>query len=172
MIQSKVAFASRSVSDQVKAWTRAVCLGQTIPMSIQNNLGTSSLIKFYNNNTHPRGLSYAAIRNCINKEFTENIRLIKSTYDRLFETIELHPEESDPSKLRRILAGAHDIWTNRNGQSFTTITVSYIDITGLVWSIKRVINLCHSIYMFYAFNIFIFLLIFIFSLTSTTLFLF
>jgi hypothetical protein len=62
LVQTKVSFASRPVSDQVKAWTRAVCLGQTIPMSVETNLGTSSLIKFYNNGIQPRGLSYSSIK--------------------------------------------------------------------------------------------------------------
>jgi hypothetical protein len=63
---------------------------------------------------------------------------MKSTYELLFESIALCPEENDQSKLRRILAGGHDIWTNRNGQSFMTITVSYIDSTGITWSINKV----------------------------------
>jgi len=60
---------SKNIPDQIKCWTKAVIIGKTIPISIQNNLGTREVIKSYNSGNMPRGFSDYGIKIQIVEEF-------------------------------------------------------------------------------------------------------
>ena len=50
-------------------------------------------------------------------------------------------EDEDIHKLRRIFGYGHDIWSNRNGQSFVVGTVTYINTITSPWTLERVMSL-------------------------------
>jgi hypothetical protein len=127
---------SKNIPDQIKCWTKAVIIGKTIPISIQKNLGTREVIKFYNSGNMPRGLSDYGIKNQIVEEYSSRIAESKQRLgvDNEFPLVE---DDDDPCKLKRIYGLGHDIWSNRNGESFTTFTLSKIDTSFRPWTVKK-----------------------------------
>ena len=129
---------TRPVKDQLKSWTEGVILG-ALPLTIERNKGTRHIIKSYNNGIVPRGLSYFGITKTINEEKN---RVILEYQEELgvnqLQDIPLLDDDDDPYKLRRIFGFGHDIWSNRNGDSFTAATLTYIDKSAIFWELRRV----------------------------------
>jgi hypothetical protein len=55
--QSTLSYAGKSIKEQNKMWTKAVILGN-LPLSVENNYGLREIIKFYNKDSYPKGISY------------------------------------------------------------------------------------------------------------------
>jgi hypothetical protein len=139
------AFAgTKSVPEQIKCWTKAVILGKNIPLQIQVNLGTREVIKFYNNGKMPRGLTYYGIKNEISEEYEKRmVDCKKGLGQQNVEQIPILDDDNDPLKLRRVYGLGHDIWSNLNGQSFTTCTLSKVNVSTNPWTLQRVRFLRH-----------------------------
>ena len=144
----------KSKDEQALAWMKAAVVGGTIPLSIDKNLGTRHILKVYNNGVIPRGLSYWGVLQKLKSEYKEKIssmRLMLGTEKIL--NIPYFQDEEDPNKWRRLYGGSHDIWTNRNGQSFTTKVLSYIQKASCPWKVVKVmavdIDLYYILYIIY-----------------------
>jgi hypothetical protein len=59
------------------------------------------------------------------------------------EQIPILDDDNDPLKLRRVYGLGHDIWSNLNGQSFTTCKLSKVNVSTNPWTLQRVRFLRH-----------------------------
>lgn len=126
------------VPEQIQAWTEAVVIGNLV-LSIERNKGTRKLISFYNGGNRPRGLSYRGIIRNIDSEYDKIIDVSKNMLRvALMDAIPELEKENDPDMLRRRYSLAHDIFTNDEGYSFTTMCVTHINNDCRPWKLVRV----------------------------------
>ena len=84
----------------------------------------------------PRGLSDYRIKNQIVEEYSLRIAESKQclSVDNEFPLFE---DDDDPCKLKRIYGLGHDNWSNHNGESFTTFTLSKSATSFRPWTVKK-----------------------------------